>query len=904
VRSEIGFFFRAICVVAVALLLAGLFSWTTLYARVAWWCEDSLQRTLGASLPMDHVVVFDVDEESMQRLEPALGAWPYSRDVYARVARFLTEQGARAVVFDILFSESRKGDDALARALDRRSVLAAAALPNALQRPPGYRDRLKRVALFDASAEPGRAARAQTWPDLTLPLAKLTETSGAHVGTISVAADADGVVRRLPLLHRAYGEVLPGMTLATLLAAGESAAASADELRLGARAWPLAPDGSVLLRYPGNADALAVVPFFQLVGAAQGAPGTAHVADLVRDKIVFLGSSSAVLGDFAYTPVGRLPGLELNALFTELLLEGQIRSPDLLWLNAVLVALALAAPLAIVRRGISARPRDFLVGLGIVALFLPAIGIALFAANQDSRWVFAALAGALALACALVVWLLGLVQERQRLFYEKMAAQEASRMKSEFLNHLTHELRTPVTAIMGFNKINQLTDDLGREQRVRNSMIVGRNCEHLLALVNNNLDLARIEAGQLVIERKPEDPRALCEDVMSTMRVMADEKGLALRLSIGAPMPAALSLDAFRLRQILLNLIGNAVKFTAAGEVVLEARRDGELLELVVRDTGAGIPEELLPRLFQPFQRATAARAVGTGLGLAITRKLVELMGGTIEASSAPGQGTTFRILIPAAATPVESVPARAAAGKTAETSTAPLSGAVLVAEDNEHLRKLAEICLRELGVACRCVGNGFEAVEAALEGQFDVLLLDINMPVMDGYQAVRVLRERGYRGAVVAFTAYDETPEIERARNEGFDSVVTKAITVEKLRGVLQPFLGTGAANARAQAARPNEPEIPVKVDRAFEELLPHFLAKCRGDVKQIRAAAESKDLRAASAIGHALRGSGGSYGMDEITVLGGEIERASHKGDAAAMRGLADRLERYLARVRPVFE
>jgi signal transduction histidine kinase/CheY-like chemotaxis protein/HPt (histidine-containing phosphotransfer) domain-containing protein len=912
VRSGIRFLSRAIGVVAAALLLSALFSQTTLYSRVAWWFEDSLQRRLGPTLPLDHVVIFDVDEESMQYLQPSLGAWPYSRDVYARAARYLSEQGARVVVFDILFSEPRKGDDALARALDRRSVLAAAALPGSLQRSAEYHDRLKRAALFDASADPGRAARSQTWGDLTLPLAKFTETSHARIGVISVTADEDGVVRRLPLLHRASGEVLPSTTLATLLAAGELPVTSARELRLGGRAWRLAPDGSLLLRYPRNAGALSVVPFYQLVAATNGARDTAHIPDLVRDKIVFVGSSSAVLGDFAYTPVGRMPGLELNALFTELLLEGQVRSPDLWWLNVLLLALAVAVPLRIVRRGNSAELRDFVVGLAFVAAVVPAVGIGLFVANQDARWVFATLTGAAALACASVMWLLGLLQERQRLFYEKLAAQEASRMKSEFLNHMTHELRTPITAIMGFNKINQLTDDLGREQRMRNAMIVARNCEHLLALVNNNLDLARIEAGQLAIERSAEDPRALLDDVLSTIRVMADEKALALRLMIEAPMPAALSLDAFRLRQVLLNLLGNAVKFTSEGEVVVEARYDGKSLGLTVRDTGAGIPAEVLPRVFEAFQRGTATRGSGTGLGLTITHKLVELMGGTIEVTSAPGRGTTFSIRIPAAqAAPVEAeaAPTRAVAPTHSETSVGPLSGTVLVAEDNEHLRMLVELSMRQLGVSCRSVGNGFDAVEAALAGNFDLLLMDINMPVMDGHQAVRVLRERGYQGAIVAFTAYDEAPELDRVRNEGFDDVVTKAVTVDRLRRVLQPFLGAEAHRSRrrpeavAEAPAPSE-EISVKVDRMFEDLLPDFLSKCRSSVKQIHAAVESNDLPAASAIGHSLRGSGGSYGFDEITAIGGEIERASRKGDANATRGLADRLERYLARVRPVFE
>lgn len=796
--ASVNFLSRALGIVAAALLLVGMFSQTTLYPRLIWWFEDSLQHLLGSPLPMEHVVVFDVDEESMRRLEPELGAWPYSRDVYARATRFLAGHGARAIVFDILFSEQREGDDAFADALDDRSTLAAAALPYPLQRPPAYFEQLKRAALFDADSARGRVFVAKQWPDLTLPLPKFTQTSHAKIGVISVGTDADGVVRRLPLLHFAYGEVLPNLTLAALLAADPAVSleAAASEIRVGARAWPLNADGSISLRYPSNAAALPVVPFYQLVAAAAGAQGTAHIGELVRNKIVFLGSSSAVLGDFAFTPVGRLPGLDLNALFTELLLEGRVRRPSAQWLDVLLLALALAVPVALARRGAQARPGEFLFGLGAIVLVAAGAGIALFAANQSSRWLFATLTGVVAQTFALVAWQFVLYQEKQRLFYEKLAAQEASRMKTEFLNHMTHELRTPITAIMGFNKVNQLTDDLGREQRVHNSEIVGRNCEHLLALVNNNLELARIEAGQLTIERKPEDVSALIEDVVSTMRVMADEKRLALTLKIAQRPPDALAIDAIRVRQVLINLLGNAIKFTERGEVELEARWDAGILEMDVRDTGTGIPSESLARVFEPFQRAAGARATGTGLGLAITRKLVELMGGTIRVSSVPDKGATFEVRIPAA----EVAPAKPQRLPAQPALLAPLSGNVLVAEDNENLQDLVELYLHELGLDCRIVGNGFDAVEAAFAGEFDVLLMDMEMPVMDGYEAAHVLRARGYRGPIIALTAHQDGLEVERAKREGCDSVVKKPVTVEQLREVLGPLLaGRGAPRATA---------------------------------------------------------------------------------------------------------
>ena len=794
---------RSLGIVATALIVVGVLAETSLYPRLRWWFEDAMQSVLSPPLSMNHVLTVDVDEESIRRLEPQLGAWPYPRDVYARVARFLAAHGARAIVFDILFAEPRQGDDALAGALDRRSVLAAAALSQATDRPPDYIERLKRSALFDAG--PKSAVHVQAWPDLTLPNARLAGASGAKIGVISIVADADGLVRRIPLLHQAYGGVLPSLALASLLAADSATLQlSPGELRLGARAWPLDSAGLTALRYPSNAGAVPVVPFFQLLAAEAGVQGNAHVGDLVRDKIVFIGSSSAVLGDFAYTPAGRLPGLTLNALFTELLLSGGVRRPGVWWLNLVLLALACAVPVAMSFREAAGRPSEFLWGFGAVALLGSGGGVVLSALSQGSSWLFATLVGLAAQTLALALWLFALYQERQRLFYEKLAAQEANRMKTEFLSYMTHELRTPITAIMGFNKINQLADDLGREQRVHNSEVVGRNCEHLLALVNNNLNLARIDAGQLTIERKPENVSELLDDVISTMQIMAGEKGLKLRLLKRTRLPAALSLDALRLREVLINLLGNAIKFTEHGEVTLDIGWSDGHLSAAVRDTGVGIPAESLARVFEPFQRMGGSRVEGTGLGLTITRKLVELMGGTIRASSVPGKGAEFAVRIPAA----EVAPAAPRQLRATPVAAPPLAGRVLVAEDVENLRSLIEIYLRELGLACSTVSNGFEAVEAALAGDFDVLLLDMEMPVMDGFEAARVLRERGYSRPIVALTAHYQGAEIERARAEGCRDVLSKPVTLARLREVLEPLLAERGSPSRAAPPEPRAAE------------------------------------------------------------------------------------------------
>jgi signal transduction histidine kinase/CheY-like chemotaxis protein/HPt (histidine-containing phosphotransfer) domain-containing protein len=888
---------RALLVIVGGLLLAALFSQTTLFSRLSWWVDDGLQRRLAVALPLDEVAVVDVDEASLQRLQPRLGAWPYERDVYARAHRFLAQSGARVVAYDILFAESRDGDAAFAAALDGRAVLAAAALPYPYDRDKAYQAQLAGIALFDADRDARITRFARPWPDLTLPLATLTQASAARVGVISTVADDDGVVRRLAPLHLAHGKVLPGFAVAAMLAAepGQALRVEGERLRLGQGEWPMAADGSIAPRLPANIADLTVIPFFQLLDAADGAPGTRHVVDLVRDRIVFIGSSSAVLGDVALTPAGRFPGLYVNGLVAASLRAGQVLRPPRAWLDIALVLLALAWPAGLARRGAVPRPRDFAIGLAGGGVLLGLALFAMAAASQQSHWLFAATAGICAFGFALAAWLFALHQERQRLFYEKAAAQEANRLKTEFLNHMTHELRTPVTAIMGFNKYNLYGDEIGREQRLRHSAIIARNCEHLLALVNNNLDLARMEAGQLKFERAAHEVRTLLDDVVATLRVMAHDKSLELEQKVAEDMPAALSLDAFRVRQILINLLGNATKFTAQGTITLRAQwRSGEL-RCEIEDTGPGIPPDSLERIFEPFQRAPGVTAAGTGLGLSITRQLVELMGGSIRARSQVGKGTVFEVRIPAA----EAQLPAAAAASAAPMAPAKLAGSVLLADDNDDLRELVQGQLIELGFECTSVADGLAAIEAALARTYTIVLLDMDMPFMDGYETVHVLRERGYTAPVIGFTAHQAGAPLERALIEGCDDVISKPASPERLREALAPF-DEGAATPQPAAGAD---AIQVRVDGRLRAIVARFLSNCGRDVLRLQKALAGGDFSAARAIGHSLSGAGGSYGFDEITRLGRAIEENSVRGDAGSLGQLVAQLADYLSRVHPEF-
>ena len=794
--------------------LAAVFAQTTLFERLNNWLYDSLQRSYGHPISLESVVVFDVDEESLWRMSQRLGPFFNDRELYARALDYLDRHGARAVAFHTLFADERAGDEALAGSVRRGTVLAAAGLPVSLAATPAYQRQLAATAIarnvpWTGAGEPEEARVPHvSWAYLKLPPESLARNTPASVGVINLRPDDDGVLRRIALFHGTQGYVLPSLPLAVLAAVDPTvvpARVADGTLQLRRLALPLSPYSEVALRFPVNPEDLRVIPFYELALAASGTPRTEWLARDVAGKVVFIGSSSTLAADYAFTPVGRLSGVQIAALGYATLAAGQVSTPASLPINGLLLLGALLVPLLVMRRGVDATGRHYLAAFVATPLVLAGVGVALFGLGLKPHWLFAAIAGLGSLTVVFSFWLFALSDERRRLRYEALAAREANRLKSEFLNHLTHELRTPLTAIMGFNKLNQFTDDLGREARIKNSATIGRNCEHLLQMINNNLDLAKIEAGTLMITPAPEDPDQICRDVIASLQAVADEKRLRLRYTRETQLPPALMLDAARLRQILLNLLGNALKFTQVGSVELAVSWHIAALVIEVRDTGPGIPKVALARIFQPFEQADpsiASRYGGTGLGLAITHNLVRLMGGTIDVDSTPGHGATFRVRLPGE--PV----ARPETVRPITDAIAPrtaLAGRVLLAEDNEDIRALVELHLGKLGIETHAVANGFSAVAAALSEPYDAVLMDMEMPVMNGYEAVHVLRTRNYAGPILALTAHHEGAEVERARAAGCDGIVTKPVTLDALRMALRPILGERRAGVRV-IGRPGE--------------------------------------------------------------------------------------------------
>jgi signal transduction histidine kinase/DNA-binding response OmpR family regulator len=384
-------------------------------------------------------------------------------------------------------------------------------------------------------------------------------------------------------------------------------------------------------------------------------------------------------------------------------------------------------------------------------------------------------------------------------------AEQANRAKSAFLANMSHELRTPLNAILGFS--NLLRENSASDDQRHDLDIINRSGEHLLTLINDVLDVAKIEAGRIVLEMSPCDLKLLVQDIADMMRVRATEKNLALVLKESEDLPRYVRTDGAKLREVLINLVGNAIKYTVRGSITLQCsaqpsdESERVLLHFEVKDTGIGIAPEDQDRVFRPFEQvAKAGRQKGTGLGLAITRQIVELMGGTIELESAPGKGSCFRVKLPVERTDeFEAKPAERERVLGLEPGQPEYR--ILIVEDEPENWMVLERLLQNAGFRVRVAENGEAGVESFREWRPQFIWMDLRMPVMNGIEAVQQIRslDGGREVKIAAVTASGFDSQRSEVLAAGLDDYVRKPYRPDEIFACMARHLGVRYSRAEA---------------------------------------------------------------------------------------------------------
>lgn len=396
-------------------------------------------------------------------------------------------------------------------------------------------------------------------------------------------------------------------------------------------------------------------------------------------------------------------------------------------------------------------------------------------------------------------------QLEQALITARTDAELAAKARGEFLANMSHEIRTPMTAILGHTEI--LVDQLNEPDDLQSLEVIRRNGKHLLEIINDILDLSKIDAGRLEVKMVAVDPSRVLADVRSLMDVRAAEKNIELVFSFESAIPQSIFSDELRLRQVLINLIGNAIKFTEHGSVHVRIGFDEKLSLFSVRveDTGIGIDEEQLVRLFDPFMQVDGSntrRFEGTGLGLAISHRLVKALGGEIQAESKLGVGSVFTVIFycPNASTERTKPDVQLVDGSEVlhRSGTPHISGTILIVDDRRDIRLLAQHMVEKSGGKVLTASNGQEALELLASddsSRVDLVLMDMQMPVLDGYQAVRLLRQRGFTKPIIALTANAMVEDREKCLAAGCSDYTTKPLDHHNLIELIAKLIATNAS-------------------------------------------------------------------------------------------------------------
>lgn len=519
--------------------------------------------------------------------------------------------------------------------------------------------------------------------------------------------------------------------------------------------------------------------------------------------------------------------------------------------------------------------------------------------GRELRWIsFAGVTFIVLIAAFSIYYLFQTATRRQflmtNLIESKEKAEKAAFFKEQFIANMSHEIRTPLNAIIGFSNLLQRTELQPKQDEFAHS--IRTSSENLLTIVNDILDFSKIEAGALRLEEIPFSLYSLVHSVETMFRFRAKEKQLAFISVIEDNVPDHLIGDPTRLTQILINLMGNAYKFTDKGRILLtigceEQQEEKAIISLTVKDTGIGIPKEKLPHIFERFQQAsseTTRKYGGAGLGLTITKQLVEVQHGSIHVESEPGQGATFRVKIPYEIAQAEKENHQAA-DRPVFTQNPDLR--LLLVEDNPMNRRVAELLFEEWGFTYEYATNGRIAIEMLKEKTYDLVLMDIQMPEMDGYTAAKMIREElKLQVPIIATTAHAFAGEREKCLQYGMNDYIAKPLREVELLALIREYVPTKTDEI------PSTPEAaptgPAEFDQAYllevskgqpellREMIDLFGTQTEKELSEISEALSTEDFGKAAAAAHSMKGTVAYMGLKgQLHQLLGTLEQEACK-------------------------